>query len=148
MKKLNSKSLMAFICLFSLALVPVRIAGAAEWKPTKPVTIIVCYAPGGGHDTVARIIAPGLEKELGVSVIVKNVSGAAGTIGAAEAANAAPDGYTVALMAGGPMIGQPLLRSLPYKVDSWQLVSLLNRQPLCVHVREDSRFKTIEDLVK
>lgn len=79
------------------ASVMLPLAAAAketDW-PTKPLTIIVPYAPGGSTDTLARKIAAGLGNQLGQSVIVQNVDGAGGTLGAATAAQAAPDGYTL-----------------------------------------------------
>lgn len=71
---------------------------AQDKFPTKPITLIVPYAPGGGTDILGRIVARGLEENLGQSVIVDNRPGAGGTIGAAVAAHAAPDGYTILIL--------------------------------------------------
>src|SRR5690349_5019648 len=68
---------------------------AAQGFPTKPVTLISPFPPGGSTDTTARIIAERMRAPLGQSVVVENVGGAGGTIGVARVARAAPDGYTI-----------------------------------------------------
>jgi tripartite-type tricarboxylate transporter receptor subunit TctC len=71
-------------------------AAAQDW-PTRPVTMIVPFAPGGGGDLIGRILAPRLSELLGRTVIVENIGGAGGMNGAARVANAAPDGYQFVL---------------------------------------------------
>src|SRR3954451_22406197 len=74
-------------------------SGAAEAQPypSRPITMVVPYAAGGAFDTVARIVAARMGELLGQSVIVENVTGAAGIIGVTRVINAKPDGYTVLL---------------------------------------------------
>lgn len=79
-----------------------------EGYPSKPIRIIVSYAPGGNIDINARAIAPGLSKFLGQPVIVENRGGAGGKIGATLVAKSPPDGYTVLLGAPGTLISQPV----------------------------------------
>jgi len=86
------------IAAFGMASLMGTPAVAAADFPTKPVTIVVPYSPGGGTDVLARIIARGLEENLGQSVIVENRPGAGGTIGAAVAAQAPADGYTLLIL--------------------------------------------------
>jgi tripartite-type tricarboxylate transporter receptor subunit TctC len=69
-------------------------AASAEWRPERPITMIVPWAPGGTTDQVARILAPELEKELGQPIVIVNQPGATGMIGTRAALDAAPDGYT------------------------------------------------------
>jgi tripartite-type tricarboxylate transporter receptor subunit TctC len=77
--------------------------------PTRTVTITVGFAPGGGTDTAARIIAKKLSDTLGVSVVVENKAGAGGNIAAQLIANAAPDGYTISLSSVGPLTVSPAM---------------------------------------
>ena len=87
----------------------ILVAGTAYAQdyPTKPVRMIVPFAPGGASDVVARIISPGLTKELGQTIIVDNRSGASGNIGVAAAAQAPADGYTILLGNIGTMAINP-----------------------------------------
>ena len=88
------------LCLAAAGLLPLSAAFAQAWPTGKPVTLVVSYPPGGSVDLVARIVAEPLAKRLGTPVVVENVSGAGGTIGAQKVVNAAPDGYTLLLGSG------------------------------------------------
>ena len=93
--------------------------------PTKPIRLIVPFAPGGGTDMVARVIAPRLTERLGTSVIVDNRGGAGAIIGTAMAAKAAPDGYTLLVCDTAHTI-QPALQKLEYDpVRSFSLIASL-----------------------
>src|SRR3974390_379286 len=76
------------------ALTAVSQTAPAQNYPSRPVTMVVPFAPGGPTDTIARIIAEHMRGSLGQPVIIENVSGAGGSIGAARVARATPDGYT------------------------------------------------------
>jgi tripartite-type tricarboxylate transporter receptor subunit TctC len=103
---------MKFRCMFILCMLfPLSVAAQA-W-PTKPVRIIVTFAPGGSSDIVARLIAIPLQAELGQPMIVDNKPGAGGTIGAQEAASAAPDGYTLMLSNSAPISISPAMQDQP-----------------------------------
>jgi tripartite-type tricarboxylate transporter receptor subunit TctC len=86
---------------------------AAQAYPTKPVRIIVTFSPGGSSDIVARLVAIPLQAELGQPMIVDNKPGAGGTIGAQEAASAAPDGYTLMLSNSAPISISPAMQDQP-----------------------------------
>ena len=91
-----------------------RTAGAQEWAPTKPVRIVVPII-GSTNDSLARLVAPELQKVLGQSVIVENKGGAGGTIGANEVARAPADGHTLLVGFNGPLaINATLYPKLPY----------------------------------
>ena len=92
------RSLLAALTLAALTAMPsVR---AEAWPAAKAITLVVGYPAGGSVDLVARIIAEPLGKRLGAQIIVDNVGGAGGTIGAQKVVNAAPDGYTLLLGSG------------------------------------------------
>jgi tripartite-type tricarboxylate transporter receptor subunit TctC len=83
--------------------------------PSHPVTLTVGFAPGGGTDTMARVVAQKLSQNIGQSVVVENRSGAGGNIAAQQIANAAPDGYTIHLSSVGPLTVAPAMqKNLPY----------------------------------
>jgi tripartite-type tricarboxylate transporter receptor subunit TctC len=88
-------------------------SAAAQTWPTKPVRVIVTFSPGGSSDIVARLVAVPLQAELGQSVIVDNKPGAGGTIGALEAARAAPDGYVLLLSNSAPISISPAMQDKP-----------------------------------
>lgn len=102
---------------------------AAQW-PSRPVTIVVTYPPGGGADLMARLIAPGLGRELGQSVIVENRPGAGGQIGASYVAKAAPDGYTLMVDASSYAVNPSLYPRLPYDpAKAFTAIGVLARYP-------------------
>src|SRR5689334_17975905 len=128
LKQVLSVSLIALHGLANCAL--------AQSYPTKPVRLIVPFTPGGGADATARAFAPVLSERLGQTVVVDNRGGAGGTIGAAQAARAAPDGYTLLLGTTNLAAAPALLGKLPFDpVNDFAAVSLLARTPgvLAVH---------------
>jgi tripartite-type tricarboxylate transporter receptor subunit TctC len=100
----------ALILVFGLS---APLGAAAQAWPTKPVRIVVTFSPGGSSDIVARLVAIPLQAELGQPMIVDNKPGAGGTIGALEAANAAPDGYTLMLSNSAPISISPAMQDQP-----------------------------------
>ncbi|WP_427184691.1 Bug family tripartite tricarboxylate transporter substrate binding protein [Bordetella bronchialis] len=89
-------------------------ARAADW-PERPIRLVVGYPPGGGTDTVARVLAQQLTKVLHQSVIIENRAGASSTIAAQQVVRAEPDGYTVLFATGSPLTGAPLtVKGLTY----------------------------------
>src|SRR5262245_53736686 len=99
--RLIASSLFAFAALTS--------APAGAQYPAKPITIIVPFAAGGPTDVVARLVGEHMSRTLGQPVIVENVGGAGGTIGMTRAAQANPDGYTIAIGNTGTQSGAPAL---------------------------------------
>ncbi|MBV9192381.1 MAG: tripartite tricarboxylate transporter substrate binding protein [Betaproteobacteria bacterium] len=98
--------------VLAIALFAAASAFAQSW-PAKPVRMIVTFAPGGSSDIVARLVAIPLQAELGQTIIVDNKPGAGGTIGALEAAHAAPDGYTLLLSNSAPISISPAMQDEP-----------------------------------
>lgn len=96
---------------------PMIVRAQPVW-PTKPIRWIVPFAPGGGTDTVSRLIADQLSRSLGQTVVVENKGGAGGNIGTVELARAAPDGYTIGLISVASHTLNPMLYTrLPYDAD-------------------------------
>src|SRR5512138_3977320 len=106
-----ARGVVAALALASFASAP----AFAQDYPTRPVTIVVPFAAGGGTDIIARLLAQKLEQRLGKAFLIDNKPGAGSTIGATAAARAAPDGYTL-LMAPSPAMAMSvsIYKSLPY----------------------------------
>lgn len=120
---------------------------AQEQYPSGTITLLVAWGAGGATDLMARALQPALAEELGVDIVIKNVSGAAGTIGTAEAARANHDGHTVLISPAGPMTVQTSLRQLPYTLESFRAVGRVSMAPMVMMVAPDSSYNTFADLV-
>src|SRR5262245_29509548 len=83
------------------------VAAAAQDYPTRPITLVVPQAPGGGNDVIARIIADHMSRLLGEQIVVENRTGAGGTLGTRQVAKSAPDGYTLVMGSTGTMAIAP-----------------------------------------
>ncbi len=112
----------ALIFLIGLLTVSVTTLYAASPYPTKPVQIIVPYAPGGGQDSFTRVVANVIKQYLGQPLVVVNREGGGATIGTYEVAKAKPDGYTILSEFAGPMVHAPLTRSVKYSPDDFEAV--------------------------
>ena len=115
--------------------------------PERPVTVIVAWPAGGATDLVARGLQEAFGRALGQQVVVKNVPGAAGTIGTAEAAAAPADGYTILLTPSGPTVAQPHRMKLTYDLDSFDPICKLVEQPLVLMAPKSSKYKSVADLI-
>jgi tripartite-type tricarboxylate transporter receptor subunit TctC len=119
---------------------------AQAW-PSRPIRLVVPFPPGGLIDNMARLIAPRLQRELGQALVVDNKPGAGGGVGAAEAARAAADGYTL-VMASPPLTISPAIYpSLPYKPEQIAPVGLLGRVPNVLLVNPASGIVSVADLL-
>ncbi|WP_157039725.1 Bug family tripartite tricarboxylate transporter substrate binding protein [Aquincola tertiaricarbonis] len=135
--------------LAALALAAGASAVQAAW-PDKPIRIVVTFAAGGASDIVAREIAGPLGKALGQTVVVDNKPGAGGTIGGAEVARSAPDGYTLMLSNSTPLsIGPFTLAKPPYDpVRQFTHVAMLGVAPVLVMANPQAGMATLKDLPK
>ena len=115
-----------------IASLVLTIAGTALAEyPDKPVTVVVPFAAGGPTDKVARDLGDVLRKQLNQTVIIENVGGAGGTLGAAKVAKASPDGYTVLLHHIGMATSPALYRKLPYDtLGDFEFLGLINEVPM------------------
>jgi tripartite-type tricarboxylate transporter receptor subunit TctC len=124
-------------------------AAMAEY-PEKPITIVVPFAAGGPTDKVARDLAEVLRKGLNnQTVVIDNVGGAGGTLGAAKVAKASPDGYTLLLHHIGMATSPALYRNLPYKtLDDFEYVGMINEVPMTLVGRSTLPANTFAELRK
>lgn len=121
-------------------------AAHAQTWPVRPVRLVVPFPPGGLIDNMARLLGPRLSQELGQPVVIDNKPGAGGNLGAAEAARAAADGYTL-LMASPPLTISPALYSkLPYRPEQIAPVALLGRVPNVLMVSTASGISSVAEL--
>ena len=123
-------------------------AAFAEDYPTGPVTIIVPFAAGGPTDTVTRLIADPMSKSLGQQLVVQNVGGAGGTLGATQAAKSAPDGYTLLLHHIGMSTAPSLYPDLAFDpVKDFAPIGLVTSVPMTIIARKDFPPTTLEELI-
>ncbi|KQN75241.1 tripartite tricarboxylate transporter substrate-binding protein [Devosia sp. Leaf64] len=120
----------------------------AQDYPTKPITVVVPFSAGGPTDTVARLVAEAMSQDLGQQVVVQNVGGAGGTLGAGQVATAANDGYTLLLHHIGMSTAPTLYRSLPYDpLTDFATIGLITSVPMTLVARKDFEPNTLEELL-
>jgi tripartite-type tricarboxylate transporter receptor subunit TctC len=113
-------------------------AALAQTYPDRPITMVVPFAAGGPTDTVGRLIAEKMSANLGQDIIVENVGGAGGTLGAAQVAGAEPDGYTILLYNMGMATSATLYRNLPFNaLTDFGSVGLVTEVPMTLIGRAD-----------
>jgi tripartite-type tricarboxylate transporter receptor subunit TctC len=123
-------------------------AGAQPAFPAKPVTMVVPFAAGGPTDVLARVLTEPLTRELGQAVLVENVTGAGGTIGAGRVAGARPDGHTLLLGNVGLATAGALYRRLPYDpARAFETIGLVSPVPMTLVVRPDLPAQDLPGLV-
>jgi len=134
--------------IFALALASAIAAAQAQPYPSRPVTIISPFPPGGSTDVVARIMAERMRTALGQSVVVENVGGAGGSIGVGRVARAAPDGYTIDLGQWDTHVGNGAIYPLPYDLQKdFEPVGLLTLNPLLLLARKTIPAQNMTELV-
>jgi len=139
--------------LAGAAMLPVGLAAQAqEAFPSRPITMIVPFPPGGVADITGRPTAHVMGKLLKQSVVVQNKGGAGGSVGTAQAARSAADGYTI-LMALSSISVLPVAdrlqgRTPAYELDQFAPIALISADPTVLVVRADGPYKTLKDLVE
>ncbi len=131
-----------------LSLLALAIPASADNFPSKPLTMIVAFPPGGGSDVIGRMVAKGMQDALGQRVIVENVVGVGGSMGVQKAALATPDGHTI--LAGSPLelIYTPLgVAAAKNKPEDMRMAALVGHTPLAIAVRKDLPAHTLEEFV-
>jgi tripartite-type tricarboxylate transporter receptor subunit TctC len=135
----------AILAAFVICVTP---ALAQQGFPTKPVRLLIPYPPGGAVDILGRTLGDELSKMWGQPVIIENRPGAGGTIASQVVAKAAPDGYTLIIVASGHAINPYLYKKLPYDTfKDFTPISLLGSSPNMLLVAANSPFKTVGDVL-
>jgi tripartite-type tricarboxylate transporter receptor subunit TctC len=123
-------------------------ASAQDW-PTRPITLIVPFAAGGGVDASARLQAVAIGEALGQTIVIENVGAAAGTLGSGRVAKAAPDGYTMLIGNSGTQVySQALYKKKPYDaVADFEPVAVVTESPRILVARNGLPVKNLQELV-
>jgi len=136
------------IALLGLCIAPAVAQAADAAYPTRPVRLVVPFAPGGGVDATARIVAPKLSESMGQNWVVDNRTGAAGNIGSEIVAHSNPDGYTVLLALDTQLTANPSLYHLPFSVEKdLQPVVILAVSDQIVVVHPGVPAKTLKEFI-
>ncbi|KQM30259.1 hypothetical protein ASF03_14650 [Rhizobium sp. Leaf68] len=124
------------------------LSAAAQDYPGRNITMVVPFSAGGPTDTVARLVAESMSKDLGQQIIVENVGGAGGTLGAGRVASADPDGYTILLHHIGMATSDTLYRKLAYKtLDAFDYVGLVTEVPMTILSRKNLETNDLKGLI-
>jgi tripartite-type tricarboxylate transporter receptor subunit TctC len=128
------------------------LAAAQAAYPSKPITMVVPFPPGGLADTVGRPVAEAMARDLGQPVVIENKGGAGGGIGMAQVAKAAPDGYTILMALSSysvlPEADLLLGRSQMYAYNALRPIARITADPTVLAVRADAPWKTVKDFVE
>lgn len=116
--------------------------------PSKPITLIVPYPPGGPNDVIARTLSAELARELKVSVVVENRPGAAGNIGTAAAARAPADGYTIALPGSALAINTVIFDNLQYTLPDFRAIGMVAQGPIVAVAHPSTGIRSIGELAQ
>jgi len=146
-RRINVRRLFSLI---GLSVASSLTAVHAQPYPTRPITLVVPYSPGGSTDPVARQYATQLQKLLGVDVTIENKPGGSGTIGTGMVVRAKPDGYTLGLATNSILAYQPLVNaSLAFKTpEQYQPIIKLGSMPVILVVRADAPWQNFNEFVQ
>jgi tripartite-type tricarboxylate transporter receptor subunit TctC len=132
----------------AVMLVVVSTAAFAETWPSRPIRVIVCYAPGGVTDVVARLVAQPLSEALGQSIVIENKPGANGMIGSQIVADAAPDGYTLLMYVDGNTVLPSIMRKLPFEpLKAFAPITVLGRGSHVILVHPSLPVRSLGELI-
>jgi tripartite-type tricarboxylate transporter receptor subunit TctC len=144
---MTSRLTLVFAVAVFTAAAAISPAGAQDW-PTRPVTMVVPFPPGGGTDVLGRIVGRRLSETLGQQVIIENVGGAGGMIGSNRVVHAPPDGYEFVLGSRADAINQTLYKHPLYNLQTdLAPVILIADQPMILIARKDLPVNGLQDFV-
>ena len=148
MKPTNARTRLSPIRWFAAAILAFALPALAQDYPSRPVKIVVPFSPGGAVDGPTRIVAQKLSERLGAQVVVENKPGAGATLGAAEVAKAAPDGYTLLLASQTNAISATLYRKLAFDpIEDFAPVMLIGEEPGVLVVHPSFPAKTLDEFL-
>jgi tripartite-type tricarboxylate transporter receptor subunit TctC len=136
-----------WVLALAAALLAAGTAQAQGW-PSRPVRMVVPFAPGGNTDILARVIAPRMAESLGQPVVIENRGGAGGAIGTEQVARATPDGYTIAMVSAAHVINPAMVKRLPYdSLRDFQPITLVADVPTALVVHPSLPVRSVQDLI-
>jgi tripartite-type tricarboxylate transporter receptor subunit TctC len=142
------KSILAkLLCLPALLLASVGVLSADEMFPSKPITVIVPWKPGGGTDVLARAIAPVWEKELGVPLVIQNKPGGNNIVGYKAMFDAPADGYTLVLGQSPNYNMNVHFQNAPYAIEDIVFLNLFQKDDPIFYVNKDAPWTNLADLI-
>ena len=136
------KGFTAFVGVLGLVL---GAGTASADYPERTVNMLVPFGAGGGTDVPARFFAAEMEKVLGQNIVVSNVEGAGGTVGATQLSQADADGYNLGFLPVGTTTTQPHLKKTSYNADSWTPICMVSQGPFYLVVGSDSPIASLDD---
>ena len=135
-------------CCLALVLTGAVFVASAQDYPTRPITMVMPYAPGGPGDAITRVFAASMQKTLGQPIVVDNTAGASGTIGTAKVARSKPDGYTLLMIHVSHATNLAMFKNLPYHpVDDFEPVGSATTGPMLVLARNEFLAKDLNEFV-
>ena len=138
----------ALACSLAVLASAPAVAQEASY-PSKPITIVVGYPPGGSTDLTGRVVATELGNRLGVPVVIENIGGAGGAIGAQKVASAAPDGHTLLVGASNEIaINKLVTKKVKYDIKDFTAIGLIASQPLVLVASTGSGVKNLAEFTQ
>lgn len=147
---MRTRLVIASLMLFGvLALAPAGECGSreADRYPTKPITYLVVWDPGGQSDRTARLQQPLLEKMLGQKIVIDYKVGGGGAVGWAQFVRTKPDGYTIVGTNTPTIVTQPIMQDVGYQTEQFLPICDFQYTPLVMAVKKDSPYKTLKDFL-
>jgi tripartite-type tricarboxylate transporter receptor subunit TctC len=148
MRKVHARrALIALAATLGLGAMTSSPAGAQDY-PNRKLTFMVGFAPGGGIDTIARVVAQGITEQFGYQIVIENRPGAASNIAARAVATAAPDGYTLLVTGNSLAINQTYYKNPGYSTDELAPIAFVARDSMALAVNADNPARTLSEFVE
>jgi tripartite-type tricarboxylate transporter receptor subunit TctC len=146
-KRILSLGIAVALATTSVVVLSAPAKASKKWKPNGPITLVVPYGAGGSTDIIGRLLAKKMESELGVPVVVENVPGGNGAVGAQRVYNAKPDGQTIIMLSGSIQTIIPLTTAIGFDPLKMKYIGSTHESVAARFVSKKSGFKTIEDVI-